>query len=205
MVDFVDEVRQEACFRLACENKTRCHLCLGGGGRGSAALWAAEIGQPGTAVELAVAGLDLIWLEAVGGWRDDQSIETLHLLWAWVADPADEDGVARVPGLEDLEGHVGLTTLASKERSLGGKGCGAEREGAFCAAVDEGVDRVRLVKEVIGEDLLGELLVVVGDELGEVVTDDLGVRVAQAEGVTGLGPAVGHGGAGQEGRGPGEN
>jgi hypothetical protein len=30
------------------------------------ALWAAEIGQPGTAVELAVSGLDLVWLESVG-------------------------------------------------------------------------------------------------------------------------------------------
>ena len=36
------------------------------GALGGVALWAAEIGQPGTAVELAVGDLDLVWLESVG-------------------------------------------------------------------------------------------------------------------------------------------
>ena len=93
------------------------HLCLG-----DVALWAAEIGQPGTAVELAVGGLDLVGLEAVGGGLDDQRIKALDLLDARAGDPSDDDGVASVPRLEDGEGDVGLGALAREESSLGGEG-----------------------------------------------------------------------------------
>ena len=99
----------------ACRANAVPHL----GGR---ALWVVEIGKPGTAVELAIGGLDLVWLEAIGRWLNDQSIETLNLLGTWVGDPSDDDSVAGVPCLKDGEWDVWLGALASNESSLGGEG-----------------------------------------------------------------------------------
>ena len=77
---------------------------------------------------------------------------------------------------------------------------------AGCTAVNQGVDRVRLVSVVIGKDLGREVCREVGDQLGEIVADNLGVGVAQAECIPWLCPAVGgKGGASEEGSGPDEN
>ena len=103
-------------------------LCLGGRVGSSSTLWAADVSQPGTAVELAVGDLDLVILEAIGRWLNDQRIETLDLLRTWVGNPSDDDGVASVPGLEDFERNVRLLALASEESSLRGKGEGAKLE-----------------------------------------------------------------------------
>lgn len=97
-------------------------------GCGSIALWVAEISEPGTAVELAIGGLDLVWLEAIAGWLNDQSIETLNLLGTWVGDPSDDDSVTGVPCLEDGERDIWLGTLASEESSFGGEGQATELE-----------------------------------------------------------------------------
>ena len=64
----------------------------------------------------------MVWLESVGRWLNDQSIETLNLLGAWVGNPSDDDGVASVPCLKDGERNVWLGTLTSDEGSLAGKG-----------------------------------------------------------------------------------
>jgi len=173
---------------------------------GGVALWAAKISQPCTAVEFTIGGLDLVWLGAVRGWLNDQSIETLNLLGTWVGDPSDDDGVASVPCVEDGEWNIWLRTLAGDEKRLGSEGERAERNWACCAAVNQGVDGVRLVGVVGCEDILGQGNGVVGDQLSEVVSDDICVRVAQAECITGLSPAVcSCGGAGEEGSRNGEN
>lgn len=84
--------------------------------------------------------------------------------------------------------------------------CETYRNWAGCSTVDEGVDRVGLVVEVGGENVVGESGRVVGDQLGEIVSDDIGVRVAQAERISWLGPGVGrNSGAGEEGSTQGEN
>jgi len=173
---------------------------------GGFALWVAKVGQPSTAVEFAVGGGDLVWLEAVGGWLNNESIEAGDLLRAWVCDPSDDDGVASVPCLQDSEWDVWLRTLASEESSLGSEGRGTERKRGGCAAVNQGVDGVGVVDVVISEHLGGESGGIVGDELGEIVSDHIGIRVAQAESITRLCPGVGgNSGAGKEGNSRGEN
>jgi len=121
----------------ACRANAVPHL-----GRGHVALWVAEIGKPGTAVELAIGGLDLVWLEAIGRRLNDQSIDTLNLLGTRVGNPSDDDSVTGVPCLKDGEWDVWLGALASNESSLGGEGQFTERNWAGCALVDESVDRV---------------------------------------------------------------
>jgi len=172
------------------------------------ALWATEVGQPGTAVELAVGGLDLVQARraGVGRWLNNESVEALDLLGSLEGNPSEDDGVARVPQVQHLERNRGLRTLAGDEGGLGGEGQGSERDGSVSAAVDQGVDRVGLVVIVGRKDSQGEVGRVVGEQRGEVIGDDLGVRVTQAEGISGLGPAVSsNGGAGEEGSSPGED
>ena len=78
-------------------------------------LGTAQIGQPSTTVELAVGGLDLVGLEAVGGGLDDQRVEALHLLRAREGHPSYDHRVTGMPGVDDREGHVGLRALAREE------------------------------------------------------------------------------------------
>jgi len=116
-----------------------------------------EIDKPSSAVELAVGGLDLVWLGAVCRWLNDQSIKPLYLLGGTrVGNPSDDDGVAGVPCLEKGEWYIGLAALALEESSLGSEGQAAERNWAGCAAVDQAVDRVRLIGIVGREDVVGK-------------------------------------------------
>jgi len=172
------------------------------------ALWATEVGEPSTTVEFTVGGLDLVWAGSgrVGRWLDDESIETLDLLGGLLGHPSNDDGVACVPGVKDGEWDVWLRALTSEESGLGREGQASERKRSVCATVDQGVDRVSLVGIVGSEDSLRERRRVVGDQLGKVVGDDIGVRVAQAESIAGLGPAVrSDSGAGEHGHSPGED
>ena len=84
---------------------------------------------------------------------------------------------------------------------------GTYRNWTGCGAVDQGVDRVRLISIVGREDAIGQGGRVVGDQLGEVVGNLVGVGVTQAKCVSGLSPAVGNsdGRASEEGGGPDEN
>ena len=76
-----------------------------GGGRVASWLEDAEVDEPGTAVELGVDGLDEVGLGGavlVLGLHDD---DTGDLLGALGRSPADDDGVARVPDVQLLEGN----------------------------------------------------------------------------------------------------
>lgn len=87
---------------------------------------APKISQPSTAVELSVHGLQLVGLEVVGRWLHNDGIEALDLLRTWLGNPSDEDRVACVPAVQNLEWYVWLGALARKERGLACKGQGAE-------------------------------------------------------------------------------
>lgn len=64
----------------------------------------AEVDEPCTAVELRVDGLDLPWeLVARWSWDGFQDDVAGDLLWGLSRAPVENDGVAVVPGLEDLE------------------------------------------------------------------------------------------------------
>ena len=66
-----------------------------------------KINEECTAVELGVDGLDEPWLRAAGwsldGLDGDEAGDDLWRTWGKGGPPADEDGVAVVPGVEDTE------------------------------------------------------------------------------------------------------
>jgi hypothetical protein len=93
----------------------------------------AEVVEPGAAVELGVDGLDepgLLGVRVgVGLGLDGDDAGDLLLGGdgaGGARDPANEDGVAVVPGVEDLEGDWSLTALAGDEGLAGGEGWLAE-------------------------------------------------------------------------------
>ena len=87
-----------------------------------------------------------------------------------------------MPGVQDLEWDVWLSTLTGEESSLGGEGEGSELcdvshensactrekttywDGSLGTAVDQGVDGVSLVGVVGSEDEVGKVIGVVGEE-----------------------------------------
>ena len=86
-----------------------------------------EVDEPGTAVEFGVDGVDEEWLGlvtlGVRGFHDD---DTGDELWGQGCAPSHDDGVARVPEVEDLEWDVWLRALAGHERGAGGESWLAE-------------------------------------------------------------------------------
>ena len=82
------------------------------------ALRSTQVRQPSAGVELAVGGLDLVWELWVRAWFDDENIDPVDGLRFLLRDPADGHGVARVPGLEDVERDRGLAALALNEVGL---------------------------------------------------------------------------------------
>ena len=82
-----------------------------------------EVDEPCTAVELGVDGLDVPFAIDVCGL---QYVDTSDLLWGLSGAPADDDGVAGVPEVEDLEWDRRLRGLASLEFLTAGECWGAE-------------------------------------------------------------------------------
>lgn len=109
-----------------------------------------EIVEPSAAVELGEDGLDeegLVGvLLGVGlGLEDDDAGHGLLGGGDGARSgraPADDDGAAGVPEVEDLERDRGLAALALDELLAGGEGWGGESDRASAAAVDELDDRV---------------------------------------------------------------
>lgn len=116
----------------------------------------AQVIQPCTAVELRVGSLDLPWVRgiaAVDGLQDDQTGDILRRLgWAEIATPpAQHDGVAVVPDVEDVECDWFLAALAGDERSTRGEGWSSQWNVVRAALVDEGVDSAGIVVKVGSE------------------------------------------------------
>ncbi len=123
-----------------------------------------QIVQPGTGIELGVDGVDeelLRRLPAIPDGLEDNN--TGHLLLhrgcrtgARVRHrraPAESDGFAVMPDIEELEGDIGLATLAHLEIGTGVKGRAAQGYGTTrAAAVDELDDAVGVVMDGSGED-----------------------------------------------------
>jgi len=176
-----------------------------GGGR---AVWLedTEVVEPSTAVELGEDGVDEEGLGgvlvAVGLGLDDDDAGHGLLGGGDGArsrrTPADDDGAAGVPEVEDLEWDRGLAALAGDELGAGGEGGRAESDWAGAAGVDELDDGVRVVGEALGHGGLRqggvELFV---DQGAEVLGDLDGVLGGHAR-LSSLDQGGGDGACGKE-------
>jgi hypothetical protein len=134
-----------------------------------------QVLQPRAGVELAVDGADEprvlgASLLVLNNFHGDQADDRLGVgdRGGVGGHPADVDGGAAGPDVEAVEVDGGLLALADLEHLAGGEARGEEVEGlggvALGARVDEGVDRLGVVGEVLGQDGVGESIVVAGDQ-----------------------------------------
>jgi len=111
-------------------------------------LWTSQVLQPSATVELCINGRDLISSSSSDSTLftrpclpDLTNRDALHLIWLLMRSPANDDCIARVPSVEDIEWNRRLSALSFEERLFRVERKAAELEWQCQSVISMGLER----------------------------------------------------------------